>query len=378
MIKIACVGDVMPAGVHHGKKDNYIKSDVLEFLKSFDIRVATLECAIGDKPSFDPEKMVRKQDIVYAPTSDLYRVKEMGIDVVSLANNHAFDLGEEGLINTCKQLDKLGIKYCGAGLNSEEASRPAVVTFAGVSIAFLAFCDWRMDTVGYVPFATENKAGMNEMREKNIKESIEKNKSQYDHLFIFLHWGVEYSYFPTPSMKTLADKILNWGADGIIGGHTHRIQPLISSHNKFIYFSLGNFFFPNRYINKPRPTYYPSEGEDLSNCPYSYGWPYVSHPLLMKWRETENIGMIGCIEINDNVVCASYRLTKLCDNIIEGRIRKPFLFKISQLMVGLPFYLFSYFLFRAIRSIYFRSKKMSRLIFRKELEQEIIYRNHEC
>lgn len=54
MIKIACVGDVMPAGVHHGKKDNYIKSDVLEFLKSFDIRVATLECAIGDKPSFDP------------------------------------------------------------------------------------------------------------------------------------------------------------------------------------------------------------------------------------------------------------------------------------------------------------------------------------
>lgn len=51
MIKIACVGDVMPAGVHHGKKDNYIKSDVLEFLKSFDIRVATLECAIGDKPS---------------------------------------------------------------------------------------------------------------------------------------------------------------------------------------------------------------------------------------------------------------------------------------------------------------------------------------
>lgn len=84
------------------------------------------------------------------------------------------------------------------------------------------------------------------------------------------------------------------------------------------------------------------------------------------------------IEINDNVVCASYRLTKLCDNIIEGRIRKPFLFKISQLMVGLPFYSFSYFLFRAIRSIYFRSKKMSRLIFRKELEQEIIYRNHEC
>ena len=83
MIKIACVGDVMPAGVHHGKKDNYIKSDVLEFLKSFDIRVATLECAIGDKPSFDPEKMVRKQDIVYAPTSDLYRVKEMGIDVVN-------------------------------------------------------------------------------------------------------------------------------------------------------------------------------------------------------------------------------------------------------------------------------------------------------
>ena len=122
----------MPAGVHHGKKDNYIKSDVLEFLKSFDIRVATLECAIGDKPSFDPEKMVRKQDIVYAPTSDLYRVKEMGIDVVSLANNHAFDLGEEGLINTCKQLDKLGIKYCGAGLNSEEASRPAVVTFQQV------------------------------------------------------------------------------------------------------------------------------------------------------------------------------------------------------------------------------------------------------
>ena len=160
IFRIACVGDIMPGGILHNKESKFIDSDVSNYLLHADIRVGTLECAIGDEMAFDPEKMSRKQDIVYSPNADLKRLKEINIDVVSIANNHIYDLGYEGLKNTIKQLEYLNIKHCGAGANLEEASRPAVVNLYGKSLAFIGFCDYRDETVGYVPFAEINKPGI--------------------------------------------------------------------------------------------------------------------------------------------------------------------------------------------------------------------------
>ena len=119
-------GDIMPGGVlpYQGE---YISPDLLEYMRSFDFRIGTLEAAIGNNLSFDPIKMSGRQNIIFARNEDFFRIKEMGFDVVSLANNHIWDLGEDGLMNTIRLLKENGINFCGAGKNAEDAAKPAVV-----------------------------------------------------------------------------------------------------------------------------------------------------------------------------------------------------------------------------------------------------------
>lgn len=363
MIRIACVGDIMPGGVLHGKNTDYIDKEVLLFLQSFDLRVGTLECAIGDGLTFDPEKMKRKKDIVYAPNSDLKRVKELGLDLVSLANNHIYDLGFEGLTNTLEKLKKLDIKFCGAGKNLSEASTPVVFNLQGKSIAFVAFCDWRDETVGYVPFATETSPGINPMFESHMKKVIQINREKYDFLFVILHWGVEHRYFPTPSVKKIAGLLQTWGVDGIIGGHTHRIQPVINKKNKVIFYSLGNFFFPDRYINSPRPTWYPPLDTPTEDFPVTDGYPYVSGPTLKLWKRKARIGMIGEIIIDNSSLISKFRQTFIgSDNKIRFfKNRLSINFNIATLCVRSQIYPFCYFIYRVTLSVKIRMLRLFRL-----------------
>lgn len=359
MIRIACVGDIMPGGVLHGKNADYVDKEVLLFLQSFDLRIGTLECAIGDIPTFDPEKMKRKKDIVYAPNSDLKRVKELGLDLVSLANNHIYDLGFEGLINTQEQLKKINIKFCGAGRNLSEASAPVVFNLKGKSIAFVAFCDWRDETVGYVPFATETSPGINPMFEDHMKKVIQTNREKYDYLFVILHWGVEHSYFPTLPVKKHAGLLQTWGVDGIIGGHTHRIQPVINRKDKVIFYSLGNFFFPDRYINSPRPTWYPESGTQTEDFPVTDGYPYVSEPTLKLWKKKARIGMIGEIIIDSSSLVSKFRQTIInSDNKLCFLKNRPSIgFYIATLCVKSQMYSSFYFIYRVTLSAKFRVLK---------------------
>ena len=146
-IKITFVGDIFPGGVLVNQ-EKICDDKVMDVLMSSDLRVATLECALGPGEtggySFDEEKMARPdwRNIIWAPDECVERLKELHIDVVTIANNHIFDLGEKGLINTIRLLDENGIKHCGAGANIDEASKPAVVELRGKKIAFL----------GYMPF----------------------------------------------------------------------------------------------------------------------------------------------------------------------------------------------------------------------------------
>ena len=101
-MRIFIGGDIMPGGVLP-YQETYIDEGLKAMLSQYDFRVGTLECAIGDGLPFDDEKIKGRANIIYARTEDLSRVKELGFDVVSLANNHVFDLGVEGLRNTMQQ-----------------------------------------------------------------------------------------------------------------------------------------------------------------------------------------------------------------------------------------------------------------------------------
>lgn len=308
MFSIIGVGDIMPGGILSGKKDGFIDKEVLTILNSANFRIGTLETAIGNEPNWFNEKMQRTSDVIYSKDEDIYKLLELNINIVSLANNHIFDLGPEGIRHTIELLDSIGIQHCGAGMNIEEASRPVVVNCDGKSIAFSAFCDWRRETTGWCLMASENSAGVNPLYETHVEEQIKLLKSKYDYVVIIPHWGIEHISWPTKNVYYMVNKMITWGADVIFGGHTHRIQPVISSHNKSIAYSLGNFLFSDRIIIPPRSTWYPDNNfSEYCLLPITHEFPFVEEPTLKCSPFKDRIGLINKVSINDgNIESISY------------------------------------------------------------------------
>lgn len=304
-IHIAFVGDIMPSGVLYGKNELNVSSEIITELNNVDLRVGNLECALSpytEHPHLDPEKLHRLMDYVWAIDEDMQRVVKMGFDVLCLANNHVYDLNKEGLQYTLAYLDQLGIKYCGAGMNLEQASEPAILNIKGKQIAIISCCEEIEQTGDYTPFATENHAGVYPLYPADrICTQIQQLKTQCDYVFIAPHWGTENTWRVNEKVFETAKILIDAGADGIIGSHTHRVQPIVWHHGKPIFPSLGNFFFVDRYLNKPRPTWYPPKGTDTSRYPVVGGYPWVEEPTIKISSEENRIGMIGYVHLGKQI-----------------------------------------------------------------------------
>lgn len=290
-MRIFIGGDIMPGGVLP-YQESYIDKGLKTRLSQYDFRVGTLECAIGDGLPFDDEKMKGRANIIYARPADLIRVKELGFDVVSLANNHVCDLGVEGLRNTMQQLTAMGIQYCGAGMNLNEASRPAIVSKDGMTVAFLAYCMYDSPWLGQVKLAKEDAPGICPLDMSKVLEDIRMAKRKYDKVVVLPHWGKEYSYEPLPETIVMAKQMVRAGADGVIGTHPHQVQPMIRMNCVPVCFSMGNFLFPDFYMQPPRPIWYPDAAVDRTTIPSvdSYIFP-AEKPALRVWEPLSRYGM---------------------------------------------------------------------------------------
>lgn len=311
-------GDIMPGGVLP-YQDNYISSDLLQYMQSFDFRIGTLEAAIGTGLSYDPVKMAGRQNIVYARDEDFFRVKEMGFDVVSLANNHVWDLGEKGLKNTIKTLKENNIKYCGAGLNLEEASQPVILEKDGISIAILAYCSYGNPWVGYVELAKDNKPGINPLDINKVVSDIIEAKKKYDKVIVMPHWGREYRFEPLPECIAMAKRMIDAGADAVMGSHTHQIQPMVKYKKKPICYSMGNFMFPDFYMFPPRPIWYPQSLDEVQEIEDVVGYPYpIDMPIRQVWNPVSRFGYAINLSLCKNSIDAKYRFVHLSVDNIES------------------------------------------------------------
>ena len=308
MTKIIAVGDIMPGGILAGVNSGFVSQEILEVLQDADIRVGTLETAIGNDPNFNEEKMKRKGDVIYAKDEDLNKLKQLSFDIVSLANNHYFDLGLEGARHTIQLLDELGIHHIGAGNNIQEASAPVIKVVHDKKIAFLAFCD--KENTGWCPWATETDPGVNPMDDDYVVSEIKKYKQQNDYVVVLCHWGKEHTWVTTPRVYKKAKKMKKAGADLIFGSHPHRVQPVVNYKNASVAYSMGNFLFPDRLLVKPRSTYYPEEPIDLSTLPVTDGYPYVECVTYKKWKPLGRVGMIVLSELGGKSPHSSYKLTR--------------------------------------------------------------------
>ena len=307
MIKIVAVGDMMPGGILAGVNANYVSQEVLDCLQDADIRVGTLETAIGNVPNFNEEKMKRLGDVIYAKDEDLNKLKQLSFDIVSLANNHYYDLGLDGARHTIQLLDELGIQHTGAGNNIQEASAPVVKVIHDKKVAFLAFCD--KERMGWCPWATETNPGINPMYDDYVVSEIKKYKKQNDYVVVMPHWGREHTWVTSARVYKMAKKMIKAGADLILGSHPHRVQPVVNYKKASVAYSMGNFLFPDRLIVKPRSTYYPEEPIDLTTLPVTDAYPYVECVTYKKWKPLARVGMIVQSELNGNKISSSYKLT---------------------------------------------------------------------
>ena len=307
---ILFVGDIMPGGFfHYMENESTISSALRNFMLNHSLRIGTLESAIGNDYEFDKVKIRGRNNLIYSKNEDIELLKYLHIDVVSLANNHTFDLCEDGLLNTIDICNKHGIKTCGAGKNIEESRNPAIVIVNGKSIAFLAYCAIENKSMGYVKYATSDEPGIAPLILDFVREDIEKCKKKYHYVIVLPHWGEEENYFPFPSDVSLAKRIIDFGADAVIGSHTHRISPNIKYKCKPIFFSLGNFMFPDYYMVPPRPISYPSP-DDVTRFKRVLGYPFpIECPSVQVWEGKCRIGMAASISI-DNLK-AKYQLTCL-------------------------------------------------------------------
>jgi poly-gamma-glutamate synthesis protein (capsule biosynthesis protein) len=213
------------------------------FFEDIDFSVGNLESPIiYDYEDYNYD-LLDKEINLFSTYDIKFLINKLKIRVLSLANNHIFDFGVRGFVDTINFLKEQNICYCGAGLNFSEASKPCIMKIDKFKIGIVSF-GW--DLIQCIP-ALKKSPGVNPLKFKNIYYQIEGIRNKVDILMSFVHWGYEFEIFPLPVHRELARKMIDWGVDIVVGSHPHVVQGFEKYKNRFIFYSLGNFFFPDTY-----------------------------------------------------------------------------------------------------------------------------------
>jgi poly-gamma-glutamate synthesis protein (capsule biosynthesis protein) len=196
-----------------------------------------LECPISDRG--------RNLHHLYSFRADpraLGGLKAAGFTIVSEANNHAYDWGPAALVDTLRRLHAAGIRTVGAGENTLEAHHPTVVDLGGVRVAFLAY----VNIDPHDAAAGAHHPGVAWLDGEQVTRDIHFARNLADLVVVCPHWGVEYATAPTRQQEELARKMIDAGADLVVGSHPHVVQPLAQYRGRWVAYSLGNFVFDQR------------------------------------------------------------------------------------------------------------------------------------
>lgn len=217
--------------------DGIISQSLLNEMRSADIAMVNEEFPFGTGGTPAPDKQFTfKTDPSYV---EIFH--EMGVDIVSLANNHVLDFGQDVLSQTFDTLDQAGICYVGAGETVERASDWQTLEEGGTKVAFLSasrvipVVDWDVRNNQPGVFTTYDPA--------MLVEQIEKADQENDMVIVYVHWGIEKAEMPEEYQRTMARQYIDAGADLVIGSHPHVLQGVEYYKGVPVIYSLGNFMF---------------------------------------------------------------------------------------------------------------------------------------
>jgi hypothetical protein len=239
IFKISFTGDLSLTGIFYDKVFNGMQifdPKILSVLSECDCNVCNLEGPATDK------KNTSKTSInVVSPANSIQYLRKKNFNVFGLANNHVFDCGVEGFMDTRNAIHRNSCLYFGAGENIEEASNILYLRKGDTTISMIGVChkDYYKGLI-----ADEDSPGVFCIEYFDIVlKQIQEAKQNSDLLILNYHGGEEYTTLPMPNRRRLLKKLINEGADIVVAHHPHVFQGIENLGKRTIFYSLGNFVF---------------------------------------------------------------------------------------------------------------------------------------
>ena len=230
-----------------GGIEGVIGGSLLSYMRSADIMVVNNEFPYSDRGTPTEGKTFTFR----ASPSSAALLGQMGVDVATLANNHAYDYGETALLDSLNAIDGAGVARIGAGSNIEEASHPIYYTTQnGIRIALIAATQIERldnpDTKG----ATESSPGVFRCLDiSKLLSRIQEAKETGAFVIVCIHWGTENKEEIDWWQEKQSAEIAQAGADLIVGAHPHSLQKIGYVDGVPVIYSLGNYLFNSKTIN---------------------------------------------------------------------------------------------------------------------------------
>ena len=232
-----------------GKIDSSLSADLLTEMQQADILMVNNEFTYSDRGVPLPEKAFTFR----SRPENVNLLHEMGVDIVSLANNHVYDYGEEALFDTLDILHEADIPYVGAGRNLNEAKAPYYYKINGRTIAFVSATQVERNESPDTRGATEVTAGtfrcFKEEEFDALLEVVEEADANSDCTVVYIHWGTENVDELHWAQEWQAPQLVEAGADLIVGDHPHCLQGIDYIGGVPVFYSLGNFWFNSKTLD---------------------------------------------------------------------------------------------------------------------------------
>ena len=250
-----------------------------------DLTVINLECPVSDRGTIVPKEFNFRCDPAALPAA-----RAAGVDVANLANNHSGDYGPVALLDSVTHVGGAGIVPVGIGEDATAANTPAILGVGGWTVAVLGFggvvpaADW---------LATDGRPGMADGDDiDSMTAAVRRADEVADLVFVSIHWGVELDTEPRAEDVERAEAMIDAGADGIFGHHSHRLQPLGEHAGRPIAWGLGNFVWPRNSAEGSRSAvaqFVVEPDGSVTGCLLPADIVSSGHPVLTGGRSCETV-----------------------------------------------------------------------------------------
>lgn len=236
-MKILVAGDFYPRRRTRDliKKNDYsFLDEVRQHTSAVNYSLVNFECCVADD---DDSPIDKCGPCLKCDKKAIETIKYAGFNGVTLANNHFYDYGDNGVVKTINACKEYGLDYVGGGMSLDEASKVLYKRIGSETLAVVNFCENEFS------IAADNHGGSAPLDLPNNYRVIREARNMADFVLIIVHGGIEEYHYPTPRMKDTYRFFIEVGADAVVNHHQHCISGYEVYKEKPIFYGLGNFCF---------------------------------------------------------------------------------------------------------------------------------------